>query len=45
MSLTVSEEKQKTVDIESVCELLNLVLGSQFQSKVDLLIEYLKVGG
>ena len=45
MSLIVSEEKQKTVDIESVCELLNLVLGSQFQSKVDLLIEYLKVGG
>ncbi|KAB5514547.1 hypothetical protein DKX38_028453 [Salix brachista] len=39
----LTEEKQKTVDIESVCELLNLVLGSQFQSKVDLLIEYLKI--
>ncbi|CAK7338277.1 unnamed protein product [Dovyalis caffra] len=39
----LTEEKQKTVDIESVCELLNLVLGSQFQSKVDSLIVFLKI--
>ncbi|GKU87162.1 hypothetical protein SLEP1_g1606 [Rubroshorea leprosula] len=38
----LTEEKQKTVDIESICELLNLVLGSQFQPQVDLLIQYLK---
>ncbi|OMO90978.1 hypothetical protein COLO4_18740 [Corchorus olitorius] len=39
----LTEEKQKSVDIESICELLNLVLGAQFRSQVDLLIEYLKV--
>ncbi|GLT43731.1 hypothetical protein SLA2020_176630 [Shorea laevis] len=38
----LTEENQKTVDIESICELLNLVLGSQFQPQVDLLIQYLK---
>lgn len=39
------EEKQKSVDIESVCELLGLVLGSQYRAQVDYLIEYLKVSG
>lgn len=39
------EEKQKSVDIESVCELLGLVLGSQYHAQVDYLIEYLKVSG
>ncbi|XWS70365.1 hypothetical protein CRYUN_Cryun03dG0041800 [Craigia yunnanensis] len=39
----LTEEKQKSVDIESICELLNLVLGDQFRPQVDLLIEYLKV--
>ncbi|XVE53690.1 hypothetical protein DITRI_Ditri03aG0022700 [Diplodiscus trichospermus] len=39
----LTEEKQKSVDIESICELLNLVLGAQFRPQVDLLIEYLKV--
>ncbi|GAV79969.1 Cullin_binding domain-containing protein [Cephalotus follicularis] len=39
----LTEEKQKGVDIESICELLKLVLGSQFCSQVDLLIEYLKI--
>ncbi|KAJ4718605.1 Defective in cullin neddylation protein [Melia azedarach] len=39
----LTEEKQKSVDIESVCELLDLVLGSQFRAQVDYLIEYLKV--
>ncbi|GKV03356.1 hypothetical protein SLE2022_035790 [Rubroshorea leprosula] len=38
----LTEDKQKNVDIESVCELLNLVLGSPFRPQVDLLIEYLK---
>ncbi|KAJ4846784.1 hypothetical protein Tsubulata_014097 [Turnera subulata] len=39
----LTEEKQKNVDIESICELLNLVLRSKFQSKIDLLIDYLKI--
>ncbi|XWS72596.1 hypothetical protein CRYUN_Cryun02cG0053500 [Craigia yunnanensis] len=39
----LAEEKQKSVDIESICELLNLVLGAQFRPRVDLLVEYLKV--
>ncbi|XP_007012001.2 PREDICTED: DCN1-like protein 4 isoform X1 [Theobroma cacao] len=39
----LTEEMQKSVDIESICELLNLVLGAQFRPQVDLLIEYLKV--
>ncbi|KAK9130490.1 hypothetical protein Sjap_010977 [Stephania japonica] len=39
----LTEEKQKSIDIESICELLELVLGSQFRPQVDSLIEYLKV--
>ncbi|KAK4267628.1 hypothetical protein QN277_024381 [Acacia crassicarpa] len=38
----LTEEKQKSIDIESVCELLTLVLGSQFPSQVNLFVEYLK---
>ncbi|PIA56750.1 hypothetical protein AQUCO_00700837v1 [Aquilegia coerulea] len=38
----LTEEKQKVVDIESVCELLTLVLGSKFQVQVDSFVEYLK---
>jgi hypothetical protein len=41
----LSEEKQKSIDIESICELLDLVLGSQFRVQVDLFVEYLKVSG
>ncbi|WMV21926.1 hypothetical protein MTR67_015311 [Solanum verrucosum] len=37
------EEKQKSIDIESVCLLLDLVLGSQFRPQVDALIQYLRV--
>ncbi|XVF89232.1 hypothetical protein PTKIN_Ptkin19aG0113800 [Pterospermum kingtungense] len=39
----LTEEKQKSVDIESICELLNVVLRAQFRPQVDLLVEYLKV--
>nr|KAJ0210996.1 hypothetical protein LSAT_V11C400191390 [Lactuca sativa] len=39
---TYAEEKQKSIDIESICELLELVLGSQFRMQVDLFIQYLK---
>ncbi|KAI9076000.1 hypothetical protein K1719_042016 [Acacia pycnantha] len=38
----LTEEKQKSIDIESVCELLTLVLGSQFPSQVNQFVEYLK---
>ncbi|XP_055828120.1 uncharacterized protein LOC129896287 isoform X1 [Solanum dulcamara] len=36
------EEKQKSIDIESICLLLDLVLGSQFRPQVDGLIQYLR---
>lgn len=38
----IAEEKQKSIDIESICELLVLVLGSQFHAQVDLFVKYLK---
>ncbi|XP_010265676.1 PREDICTED: DCN1-like protein 4 [Nelumbo nucifera] len=38
----LTEEKQKSIDIESICQLLDLVLGSHFRPQVDMLIEYLK---
>ncbi|KAI3455257.1 hypothetical protein Pfo_011920 [Paulownia fortunei] len=39
----LTEEKQKSIDIESICILLDLVLGSQFRTEVDALIHYLKI--
>ncbi|KAK4410640.1 DCN1-like protein 4 [Sesamum angolense] len=39
----LTEEKQKSIDIESICLLLDLVLGSQFRAQVDALIQYLKI--
>ncbi|KAJ0965883.1 hypothetical protein J5N97_027021 [Dioscorea zingiberensis] len=38
----LTEEKQKSIDIESACELLDVVLGYLFRHQVDKLIEYLK---
>lgn len=38
----LTEEKQKSIDIESICQLLVLVLGSQFRAQVDSFSEYLK---
>lgn len=38
----LTEEKQKSIDIECICELLDLVIGSQFRAQVDALVEYLK---
>lgn len=38
----LTEEKQKSIDIESICELLSLVLGSTFPAQVSLFVEYLK---
>ncbi|KAM2079354.1 hypothetical protein ACFX1R_026872 [Malus domestica] len=39
----LTEEKQKSIDIDSICELLNIVLGSQYHSQVDLFTQYLKI--
>ncbi|KAK2646672.1 hypothetical protein Ddye_021867 [Dipteronia dyeriana] len=39
----LTEERQKNVDMETSCELLNLILGSEYRSQVDLLINYLKI--
>lgn len=39
----LTEEKQKSIDIESICVLLDLVLGSQFRQQVDLFAQYLRV--
>ncbi|XP_042509427.1 DCN1-like protein 4 isoform X2 [Macadamia integrifolia] len=39
----LTEEKQKSIEIDSICELLYLVLGSQFLAQVVLLNEYLKI--
>ncbi|XP_077238050.1 defective in cullin neddylation protein (DUF298) [Tasmannia lanceolata] len=38
----LTEEKQKSIDIDSICELLDLVLGFQYRPQVDSFIEYLK---
>ncbi|XP_016480234.2 uncharacterized protein LOC107801421 [Nicotiana tabacum] len=38
----LTEDKQKCVDIESICLLIDLVLGSQFRSQVDSFTEFLK---
>lgn len=39
----LTEEKQKSIDIESICQLLDLVLGSLFRAQVDYFVEYLKI--
>ncbi|GAB2293655.1 hypothetical protein Dimus_027867 [Dionaea muscipula] len=39
----LTEEKQKSIDIESICQLLDLVLGNLFRAQVDYLVEYLKI--
>ncbi|KAL2462144.1 protein of unknown function (DUF298) [Abeliophyllum distichum] len=38
----LTEEKQKSIDIESISVLLDLVLGPHFQPQVDALVQYLK---
>ncbi|CAI9113905.1 OLC1v1014607C3 [Oldenlandia corymbosa var. corymbosa] len=39
----LTEEKQKSIDIESICLLLDLVLGDQFRLQVDYLVQFLRV--
>jgi len=38
-----AEEKQKSIDIETICQLLEIVMGSTFRAQVDYFVEYLKV--
>ncbi|XP_019198020.1 PREDICTED: DCN1-like protein 4 isoform X2 [Ipomoea nil] len=38
----LTEDKQKCLDIDSICILVDLVLGSQFRAQVDSFVEYLK---
>lgn len=38
----LTEDKQKSLDIESVCQLLELVLGKRNEVQVESLVEYLK---
>lgn len=38
-----AEERQKNLDIETICALLDLVLGVKFPSQVDHLTQYLMV--
>ncbi|XXG58932.1 hypothetical protein AAC387_Pa04g1112 [Persea americana] len=38
----LTEEKQKSIDIESICELLVIVLGSQYMPQVNSFVAYLK---
>ncbi|CAL5376342.1 unnamed protein product [Camellia sinensis] len=37
------EDKQKRIDVECICELLDIVMGSQFPSQVALFTKYLKI--
>ncbi|XP_028754021.1 DCN1-like protein 5 isoform X2 [Neltuma alba] len=39
----LTEDMQRSVDIETICELLNIVLGPQFPTQVNLLVEYLQI--
>ncbi|KAL5698838.1 hypothetical protein ACHQM5_029820 [Ranunculus cassubicifolius] len=38
----LTEEKQKSIDVESICQLLTLILGSEFGPQVKSFVEYLK---
>ncbi|KAK1269121.1 hypothetical protein QJS04_geneDACA013728 [Acorus gramineus] len=42
-SFCLTEEGQRSLDIETICELLNLVLGPRYPSQIDKLIEFLKI--
>ncbi|CAN8305063.1 unnamed protein product [Cochlearia groenlandica] len=39
----LTEEKQKSIDIETICQLLDIVMGSTFRAQVDYFVEYLKI--
>ncbi|KFK43823.1 hypothetical protein AALP_AA1G178500 [Arabis alpina] len=39
----LTEEKQKSIDIETICQLLDIVMGSTFRAQVDYFVDYLKI--
>ncbi|CAL5376312.1 unnamed protein product [Camellia sinensis] len=39
----LTEDKQKWIDVECICELLDIVMGSQFPSQVASFTKYLKI--
>ncbi|CAL5374405.1 unnamed protein product [Camellia sinensis] len=39
----LTEDKQKWIDVECICELLDIVMGSQFLSQVALFTKFLKI--
>ncbi|XP_018451733.1 uncharacterized protein LOC108823007 [Raphanus sativus] len=39
----LTEEKQGSIDIETICQLLDTVMGSTFRPQVDYFIDYLKI--
>ncbi|WZZ11075.1 hypothetical protein YC2023_096996 [Brassica napus] len=40
---SLTEEEQKSVDIETICQLLDNVMGSTFRPQVDYFLDYLKI--
>ncbi|XP_048594121.1 uncharacterized protein LOC106387573 isoform X2 [Brassica napus] len=40
---SLTEEKQESIDIETICQLLDTVMGSTFRPQVDYFVEYLKI--
>ncbi|CAN7134196.1 unnamed protein product [Brassica rapa subsp. narinosa] len=40
---SLTEERQESIDIETICQLLGIVLGSTFRPQVDYFVEYLKI--
>ncbi|CAG7893943.1 unnamed protein product [Brassica rapa] len=39
----LTDERQNCIDIETICQLLDLVLGSTFRDQVDHFVDYLKI--
>ncbi|KAI8006122.1 hypothetical protein LOK49_LG07G01196 [Camellia lanceoleosa] len=39
----LTEDEQKWIDVKCICELLDIVMGSQFPSQVALFTKYLKI--
>nr|VDD56129.1 unnamed protein product [Brassica oleracea] len=40
---SLTEEKPESTDIETICQLLDTVMGSTFRPQVDYFVEYLKI--
>ncbi|KAG2319840.1 hypothetical protein Bca52824_013053 [Brassica carinata] len=40
---SLTEKEQESIDIETICQLLDIVVGSTFRPQVDYFVEYLKI--